>query len=171
MMDVDLAVRTIEPPPPGGSIDPFVPIRSDVDDVLSCFLGARTVELAMIDDHLVAVVTREITDLVAAGGKRLRPAFVYWGHRATGADHDPAVAQLAAAVEMVHTFALLHDDVMDRALTRRGRAVAAGGSRTRTKPTGSKATVSGSEPARRSSQVTWPSSGPTSSWKRRRWTP
>jgi geranylgeranyl diphosphate synthase type I len=72
-------------------------------------------------------VTREITDLVAAGGKRLRPAFVYWGHRATGVDHDPAVAQLAAAVEMVHTFALLHDDVMDKALTRRGRPVASQG--------------------------------------------
>jgi isopentenyl-diphosphate delta-isomerase type 1 len=106
--------------------DALAPIRGPVEAVLGRFLSTRTTELNEVDPAL-AVVTREITDLVAAGGKRLRPAFVYWGHRATGADHEPAVAELAAAVEMVHTFALLHDDVMDRALTRRGRAVASRG--------------------------------------------
>ena len=106
--------------------DALTPIRGPVDAVLSRFLSTRTTELNEVDPAL-AVVAREITDLVAAGGKRLRPAFVYWGHRASGADHEPAVAQLAAAVEMLHTFALLHDDVMDRALTRRGRAVASRG--------------------------------------------
>jgi geranylgeranyl diphosphate synthase type I len=58
--------------------------------------------------------------LVAAGGKRLRPAFVYWGHRATGAGHDEAVFTPAAAVELIHAFALIHDDVMDHSPTRRG---------------------------------------------------
>ena len=106
--------------------DALTPIRGPVDAVLSRFLSTRTTELNEVDPSL-AVVAREITDLVAAGGKRLRPAFVYWGHRASGADHEPAVAQLAAAVEMLHTFALLHDDVMDKACTRRGRAVASRG--------------------------------------------
>ncbi len=49
---------------------------------------------------------------------------MYWGHRATGAPHDSGVVAVAAAVEMLHTFALLHDDVMDRAATRRGRPAA-----------------------------------------------
>ena len=75
----------------------------------------------MAIDPTLGEVTDEIQGLVAAGGKRLRPAFVYWGHRATGADHDEAVLRPAAAVELLHTFALLHDDVMDRSATRRGR--------------------------------------------------
>ena len=53
--------------------------------------------------------------------KRLRPAFVYWGHRAAGGADEPAAAHVGAAVEMLHTFALLHDDVMDRAPHTRGR--------------------------------------------------
>jgi geranylgeranyl diphosphate synthase type I len=46
---------------------------------------------------------------------------VYWGHRATGAAHDEAVLWPAGAVELLHTFALIHDDVMDRSAVRRGR--------------------------------------------------
>ena len=44
---------------------------------------------------------RRSRSLVDAGGKRLRPAFVYWGHRATGADHDEAVLRPAAAIELL----------------------------------------------------------------------
>ena len=60
-------------------------------------------------------VAAHLRSLVAAGGKRLRPAFVYWGFRAGGRADDELVVPVAAAVEMLHTFALLHDDVMDRA--------------------------------------------------------
>jgi geranylgeranyl diphosphate synthase, type I len=59
--------------------------------------------------------------LIAAGGKRLRPAFVYWGYRAAGAPHRDGVWHPAAAVELLHTFALVHDDVMDNDLLRRGK--------------------------------------------------
>jgi geranylgeranyl diphosphate synthase, type I len=58
---------------------------------------------------------------VRLGGKRLRPAFVYWGHRATGAEHDGGLLYPAGAVELLHAFALVHDDVMDRSDRRRGR--------------------------------------------------
>jgi geranylgeranyl diphosphate synthase, type I len=103
--------------------DVLSPILDPVESVLLSFLADRRSELVAMDPAL-AVVAREIVDLVCAGGKRLRPAFVYWGHRATGAVDDPAVAAVAAAVEMLHTFALLHDDVMDDAVTRRGRPAA-----------------------------------------------
>jgi geranylgeranyl diphosphate synthase, type I len=46
---------------------------------------------------------------------------VYWGHRATGAEHQDGVLAPAAAVELLHNFALIHDDVMDRSAERRGR--------------------------------------------------
>ncbi|MGD9702533.1 MAG: isopentenyl-diphosphate Delta-isomerase [Acidimicrobiia bacterium] len=111
---------------PAGSdhaIDPFVPIRARVEDVLTSFVAAKSAELSELDPALGAL-TREIGALIGAGGKRLRPAFVHWGHRASGTHDDTGVAAVAAAVEMLHTFALLHDDVMDRSATRRGRPAA-----------------------------------------------
>jgi geranylgeranyl diphosphate synthase type I len=82
-------------------------------------------------DPAVTQLSCEVRRLVEAGGKRLRPAFVYWGHRAAGgtggATADEAadgVFTAAAAVELLHTFALIHDDVMDRSVRRRGRPTA-----------------------------------------------
>lgn len=100
--------------------DPLALVRPAVDRVLERFVDERRHQLAAIDPSL-GCVADEIDGLIAAGGKRLRPAFVYWGHRAAGADRDKAAITLGAAIEMLHTFALLHDDVMDEAHTRRGR--------------------------------------------------
>jgi isopentenyl-diphosphate delta-isomerase type 1 len=100
--------------------DPSEPVRRKVDILLEEHLAAKREHLRGVDPVLDDLGA-EIAGLVAAGGKRLRPAFLYWGHRATGAPHDDAVLCLGAAVELLHTFALIHDDVMDRSSTRRGR--------------------------------------------------
>jgi isopentenyl-diphosphate delta-isomerase type 1 len=91
-----------------------------IEHALTSFLDERERALLAIDDALAPLID-EIRGLVDAGGKRLRPAFAYWGHRATGAAHDDGALGPAAAIELLHTFALLHDDVMDRSATRRGR--------------------------------------------------
>jgi geranylgeranyl diphosphate synthase type I len=63
----------------------------------------------------------EIRRLVLIGGKRLRPAFCHWGYIAAGGDAtDPIVVDAGAAFELMHAFALFHDDVMDDAASRRG---------------------------------------------------
>lgn len=82
------------------------------------FDGYRA-HLGSVDPNLgpMADVAKAMVD---AGGKRIRPAFVWWGYRATGTEPNPAVITVAAAVELLHTFALIHDDIMDRARTRRG---------------------------------------------------
>ncbi|MBA8823084.1 geranylgeranyl diphosphate synthase type I [Saccharopolyspora lacisalsi] len=54
-------------------------------------------------------------------GKRLRAAFCYWGWRGAGGDpDDEGIITVAAAVELLHAFALIHDDLMDDSDTRRG---------------------------------------------------
>ncbi len=93
-------------------------VAARVQPVLASFLHEKAAALAALDPALAPLV-EEIRGLLDAGGKRLRPAFVYWGHRATGADHDEAVLRVAAAVELLHTFALLHDDVTRTGLQRR----------------------------------------------------
>ena len=61
--------------------------------------------------------------LVLAGGKRLRPAFCHWAYvGAGGAPDSKAVVDAGAALELLHTFALVHDDIMDGSDRRRGGA-------------------------------------------------
>jgi len=56
-----------------------------------------------------------------ADGKALRPRFCYWGHAIAGEEAGPLLVQAAAALELLHAFALIHDDLMDDSDTRRGR--------------------------------------------------
>jgi geranylgeranyl diphosphate synthase type I len=63
----------------------------------------------------------ELWEVISSGGKRLRPAFAYWGYRAAGGSSEK-ILRTAAALELLHTFAIVHDDVMDAAPLRRGRA-------------------------------------------------
>jgi geranylgeranyl diphosphate synthase type I len=94
-------------------------LRSRVDKALAAFLTGQRDRLLAIDPAL-AEVTATVTEFVLGGGKRLRPAFAYWGFRgAGGADSDEVVAAVAA-LELVQASALIHDDLMDRSDTRRG---------------------------------------------------
>ena len=57
-----------------------------------------------------------------SGGKRLRPAFTHWGYVGAGGGTDDQIdVDAGAAFELMHAFALFHDDVMDDAVTRRGQ--------------------------------------------------
>jgi len=99
-------------------------LREAVSEALAAFLDRQRETLAGMDPSLVPVVD-EIRAL-AQGGKRLRPAFAYWGWRGSrdpqrAAEDDAAVLRAVAALEFVHASALVHDDVMDGAGTRRGR--------------------------------------------------
>jgi geranylgeranyl diphosphate synthase type I len=57
---------------------------------------------------------------VLAGGKRLRPLFCYWGWRSAGGTDGAPIIAAAAALELFHAFALIHDDIMDGSDRRRG---------------------------------------------------
>lgn len=67
--------------------------------------------------------SRAVRDLLAAGGKRLRPLLVYLGGQLAGAPLE-RLDGLAEAAELVHVASLLHDDLMDRAASRRGQPAA-----------------------------------------------
>ncbi|MFD9593709.1 polyprenyl synthetase family protein [Kitasatospora sp. NPDC059973] len=95
-------------------------IRQDVDAVLEEFLRHKVT--AAVDSRLPDEVPRALGDFVFASGKRLRPLLCVIGwHTAQDYDAPATVIRAAAALEMFHTFALIHDDLMDRSDTRRGR--------------------------------------------------
>jgi len=93
---------------------------ASVQDRLDAFVAAQTEELSELGEQLAPLIATA-TDAVR-GGKRLRPAFCYWGWRAAGGDaDDERILTAAAALELLHASALVHDDVMDDSATRRGR--------------------------------------------------
>lgn len=103
-------------PAPGAGLGA---VAEAVNARLETLFDGYRAHLATVDPNLGPMVD-VAKAMVDAGGKRIRPAFVWWGYRATDADPNPAVITVGAAVELLHTFALIHDDIMDRAKTRRG---------------------------------------------------
>ena len=85
-----------------------------IEDVL-----ARMLPAADLDPQ---PLSRAMRYAVLDGGKRMRPLLAYAGGELTGADSD-AVDAAAAAVELIHTYSLIHDDLpaMDDDDLRRGR--------------------------------------------------
>jgi geranylgeranyl diphosphate synthase, type I len=97
-------------------------LRSRVQKVVDDHLSLQARRLGELGPDLVPLL-EAIGELVG-GGKRLRPAFCYWGWRGAGGDDVPQIVQAACSFELFQAAALLHDDVMDASDTRRGRPAA-----------------------------------------------
>lgn len=84
----------------------------------------QTLDPHLLDDRysqrFQPVEIREAATMyVRSGGKRLRPAILLWSCGAVGGDIETAIPA-AAAVEIFHTWTLVHDDIIDRDALRRG---------------------------------------------------
>ncbi|MBW3537454.1 MAG: polyprenyl synthetase family protein [Actinobacteria bacterium] len=95
-------------------------IASAVESRIDTLLSAECERWKAIDPDLAEpLVTLRAT--IFSGGKRLRPAFCHWAFvGAGGAPDDPLIVDAGAALELLHSFAVLHDDVMDASRMRHG---------------------------------------------------
>ncbi len=91
----------------------FEPIRADLERV--------DLEFARHVQSQVELIPRIGQYIQTAGGKRIRPAVLLMASRLAGYEGDRAVLY-AAVVEFIHTATLVHDDIIDDADLRRGRA-------------------------------------------------
>ncbi|MFD6344561.1 polyprenyl synthetase family protein [Streptomyces roseolus] len=103
---------------------PWVPeeFKARTDAVLAGFLDDEAAELLAVDDALDPLA--EALRATARHGKRLRAAFCYWGWRAAGQPDSDALMRAAAAMELVHAAAVVHDDLIDDSPLRHGRPTA-----------------------------------------------
>ncbi len=92
-------------------------------DLVRDDLGACNRTIVTHMDSPVSLIPQLAAHIVAAGGKRLRPLLTLASARMCGYGGDRHV-RLAACVEFIHTATLLHDDVVDESVLRRGRASA-----------------------------------------------
>src|SRR5699024_6099232 len=74
-------------------------------------------KIATSSEPLVASITE-----LLKGGKRLRALLAWWSWRGAGGDaQDPRIIDACVALELFQAAALIHDDILDRSDTRRGR--------------------------------------------------
>jgi geranylgeranyl diphosphate synthase type II len=89
------------------------------DDALARLLEDGRVRAAATDPEHARLW--EALAAATEGGKRFRPALVLAAHDALGGTRSPAAAVVGAAVELLHTAFVIHDDVIDGDDVRRGR--------------------------------------------------
>ncbi len=123
--DVSAAVTdTLETAAPASPLD-AEDLRARVDTALAELLEQELDGLGFLGDDRAAVA-EALRGFVLEGGKRLRPAFVYWGYRGAGGGPEGQLADAAVrascSVELLHACALIHDDIMDNSEIRRGRS-------------------------------------------------
>ena len=85
--------------------------------------GLAAVERAMFDvtDSDVEILREASRHILSAGGKRIRPRLLLLTYLALGGRDLKHVAKPAAAVELMHTASVVHDDINDHGIIRRGR--------------------------------------------------
>lgn len=105
--------RSLDPSSPLGA-----PLLSAISETIDGYLAAQEPMLTAIGATALLDVAREGT----AGGKRLRPAYCYWSYvAAAGLPGDDApLLKVASSLDLLHVSALVHDDLIDAADTRRG---------------------------------------------------
>lgn len=95
-------------------------IAAQVETRMAELLDADRARWCAVDPDLEAPLAA-LRTLLLAGGKRLRPIFCFWSFIGVGGDPDDGrVVDAGAALELLHTFALIHDDVMDASTRRHG---------------------------------------------------
>lgn len=95
-----------------------------VETELTRFFAAARLRATDYGEHYVALW--DSLEEASSGGKRVRPALVLAAYSGFGGRDQSLVAPVAVSFELLHTAFLIHDDVIDRDLNRRGVANIAG---------------------------------------------
>jgi geranylgeranyl diphosphate synthase type I len=98
----------------------FTWYKGQLEPFLDAYFGAKIDEASKV--HPEAVVLSEgVRRFIRNGGKRVRPAFAYSAYVASGGRSLEAILYASAALEVLHAWALIHDDIIDNANLRHGK--------------------------------------------------
>ncbi len=97
----------------------FLQYEEDLKDTLSGFFRNALTQAAEIHPSY-RTLWEELERVTLNGGKRLRPKMMLLTYDACGGKDIEAVIPAAAALELLHSSLLIHDDIIDRELIRRG---------------------------------------------------
>ncbi|MFA7319633.1 MAG: polyprenyl synthetase family protein [Parcubacteria group bacterium] len=95
--------------------------KSRLDPLLKIYFKKKIKQLKK-SDILAVEAVETIADFTLAGGKRIRPALVYYGYLAAGGKDEKKILEASMSIELIHIFLLIHDDIIDRDARRHGVA-------------------------------------------------
>ncbi|MCI0448453.1 MAG: polyprenyl synthetase family protein [Chlorobi bacterium] len=101
-------------------INNFVEYRGLIERKLTEFLAEESYRSKSLNNTFTYSLYNPINYVMSGGGKRIRPILVLLACEAFGGKAQDAI-NAAIAVEILHNFTLVHDDIMDNASTRRGK--------------------------------------------------
>ncbi|WP_078959493.1 polyprenyl synthetase family protein [Streptomyces erythrochromogenes] len=109
---------------PGGpeAVDANVPAA--IGHALEQVLADRLTRAGLLDADFAGELAERVARFTREGGKLTRPQLLWWSMRACGGGDESTAAaalRIGAALELLQTCALVHDDVMDGSALRRGR--------------------------------------------------
>lgn len=93
--------------------------KKEFEKYAEAYFAQRT-KLTKKYPKLIQTFYRELEEF-GQGGKRLRPYLVWLGYRVSGGSDLGRVLPVCLAIELLHNFLLIHDDIVDKSETRRGR--------------------------------------------------
>ena len=88
-----------------------------VEHLLRDFFEEKKSEFSSTHD---SDIVERLEEFCLRGGKRLRPALVYYGYRLLGGKDSDDIVKASLVMELLHAFLLIHDDIMDESTLRRG---------------------------------------------------
>ena len=96
-------------------------VQVELSELLDDGMAAMERAMFAATDSEVEILRDASRHILSAGGKRIRPRLLLLSYLAAGGRDMGAVAKPAAAVELMHTASVVHDDINDHGILRRGR--------------------------------------------------
>ncbi len=98
----------------------FCQIKKKIDANLLTFINQLDKKYSL--SSISPILFRKIKDFSLRKGKRIRPALFVIGYKGYADKTAKGLYQSALSIELLHDFMLIHDDIIDKSLTRRGKA-------------------------------------------------
>ncbi len=101
-------------------INKIVNFKGTFDKRLEAYFEVKKKEAAVISPEYTDLV-QYLSEYILAGGKRIRPFLAYMGYKVSGGNNNEKIMRLGMALEIFHSFALIHDDIIDFSNLRRNK--------------------------------------------------
>jgi geranylgeranyl diphosphate synthase type I len=94
-------------------------LKTGIEAVMGVYIEGKKKSVSPNDIFLTSAL-EDVEQVILGGGKRLRGALLYHGYKAAGGTDEQAAMQAAAGMEFIHSYLLIHDDIMDKDSLRHG---------------------------------------------------
>lgn len=92
--------------------------KQKINKNLDCFFSIKKQKIKAVNPSLVELV--ENIHSLCKKGKKLRAAYIYFGYLAAGGKNKKMILDFCTFIELIHSYFLIHDDIMDEDDARRG---------------------------------------------------